>query len=240
MPVAAIVVAWVPLVLGLDSISGRPGQLLLGLMSWVLLAVLLRRQDPLTRVSVLIVVAYATLIEYTFSAFLGTYTYRLPGVPAFVPPGHGLVYLAALCLGRSRIFRARPRALVAGASVVVGGYALWGLLLSPRLDVLGALWAGCLLWFLWRGRAPLVYVGAFLVVTYLEILGTSIGTWTWGAHDPVLHWIAIGNPPSGAAGGYGFFDAAALALAPRILALLRRVRPVAPEPAVELELTEAA
>jgi hypothetical protein len=240
MPVAAIVVAWVPLVLGLDSISGRSGQLLLGLLSWVLLAVLLRRQDPLTRVSVLIVVAYATLIEYTFSAFLGTYTYRLPGVPAFVPPGHGLVYLAALCLGRSRAFRARPRALVIGASVAVAAYALWGLLLSPRLDVLGALWAACLLWFLWRGRAPLVYVGAFLVVTYLEILGTSIGTWTWGTHDPVLHWIAIGNPPSGAAGGYGFFDAAALALAPGILALLRRMRPVRPEPVLELELTEAA
>ena len=119
MPVAAIVVAWVPLVLGLDSISGRSGQLLLGLLSWVLLAVLLRRQDPLTRVSVLIVVAYATLIEYTFSAFLGTYTYRLPGVPAFVPPGHGLVYLAALCLGRSRAFRAKPRALVIGASAAV-------------------------------------------------------------------------------------------------------------------------
>jgi hypothetical protein len=240
MPVAAIVVAWVPLVLGLDSISGRSGQLLLGLLSWVLLAVLLRRQDPLTRISVLIVVAYATLIEYTFSAFLGTYTYRLPGVPAFVPPGHGLVYLAALCLGRSAAFRARPRALVIGASVAVGAYALWGLLLSPRLDVLGALWAGCLLWFLWRGRAPLVYVGAFVVVTYLEILGTSIGTWTWGTHDPVLHWIAIGNPPSGAAGGYGFFDAAALALAPRVLTLLRRVRPPAPDPALELELSEAA
>src|SRR4051794_41987000 len=86
-----------------------------------------------------------------FSAFLGTFSYRLPGVPAFVPPGDGLVYLSALCLGRSKAFRAKPKALVIGASMLVGGYALWGLLLSPRLDVLGALWAGCLLWFLWRG-----------------------------------------------------------------------------------------
>ena len=240
MPVAGIVVAWVPLVLGLDSISGRSGQLLLGLLSWVLLAVLLRRQDPLTRVSVLIVVAYATLIEYTFSAMLGTYTYRLPGVPAFVPPGHGLVYLAALCLGRSRALPgeaagARRRCLGGGRGVRAVGTAALAAAGRARRAV---------------GRLPAVVpvagAGAaglrrrVLVVTYLEILGTSIGTWTWGAHDPVLHWIAIGNPPSGAAGGYGFFDAAALALAPRVLTLLRRVRPLPPEPALELELTEAA
>ena len=49
------------------------------------------------------------------------YTYRLggvAGVPSFVPPGHGLVYLAALCLARSRVFARHERVLV--AATVVG------------------------------------------------------------------------------------------------------------------------
>jgi len=216
---------WVPAVLVLDRGASLGGQRLLGLATWLLLAVLLLREDALTRLQVGVVVVYATLVELTFSGLLGTYVYRLDRagqvsslldrVPAFVPPGHGLVYLAAVVLGRRA-----PRWTVPAAMLGVTGYALWGLLVSPQRDVLGALWAGCLLWFLVRGRAPRVYASAFLVVTVLEVLGTSLGTWRWGAHDPVLGWIAIGNPPSGAAGGYCFFDAAALAIAPLLLAKL--------------------
>src|SRR5581483_11921122 len=99
-----------------------------------------------------------------------------------------------------------------------------GLFLSGRQDVLGALWFGCLVAFLIWGRQPTVFVGAFVVVTYLELLGTHLGVWTWQVRDPVAHLISMGNPPSGAAGGYGFFDAAALALAPRIDAALTRRR----------------
>lgn len=223
-PLAVLV--WIPTVLVLDRFAGVGQQALLGVGTWVLLLALLRREDGLTRAQVAVVVGYATLVEYTFSAVLGVYVYRLggaAGVPAFVPPGHGLVYLAALCLGRSARFRARPPLTVALAAAGVTGYAVWGLVVSPRLDVLGAFWAGCLLLFLWRGHAPLVYAGAFVVVTYLEIWGTSLGTWTWQAHDPT-GVVAIGNPPSGAAGGYGFFDAAALLLAPLLLRMVVRLR----------------
>ena len=69
-----------------------------------------------------------------------------------------------------------------------------------------------------------MYVGAFVVVTYLEILGTALGTWTWQPYDPT-GWIPIGNPPSGAAGGYGWFDLTALLLTPYLLACWRRLRP---------------
>jgi hypothetical protein len=43
--------------------------------------------------------------------------------------------------------------------------------------------------------------------------------------------VPIGNPPSGAAGGYGWFDLAGLLLAPRLVRLRGRVtalREVAP------------
>lgn len=161
------------------------------------------------------------------------------GCPGFVPPGHGLLYLGALALGRSDWVQERLTTVVRVTAAAVTAYALWGLSpLAPRLDVLGALWAGCLLWFLARGRNPGVYAGAFVVVTWLEWIGTGLGTWAWAPSSPT-GLIAQGNPPSGAAGGYCFFDAAALLLAPMLLRLLRQVRWLAGTAAARGECTVA-
>ena len=214
-PIPAVVVVWVAVVLGLDVGASLTGQRLLGVGTWVLLLLLLRAEPRATRVQVAVVVVYASLIEYVFAGWLGVYVYRLHNVPAFVPPGHGLVYLAALALGRSA-WAHRNTWLLPAALAACGGWALWGLVLSPTLDVLGAFWFGCLVAFARWGRSPFVYAGAFLMVSYLEIVGTSLGTWAWQQHDPT-GLIAIGNPPSGIAGGYAWFDAAALALTPRLL-----------------------
>jgi hypothetical protein len=223
-----VVLAWIPLVLELDRHASLGQQRLLGVGTWLLLAALLSRYDVRTRLQVGVVVVFATAVEYTFSGWLGVYTYRLHDVPWFVPPGHGLVYLGALAMGRSELFARYRRELIPATLVAAGGYAAWGLLLSGRRDVLGAFWFCCLALFLLRGRNPLVFVGAFLVVTYLELLGTRLGTWTWQVRDPILGIVAMGNPPSGAAGGYGFFDAAALWLAPRLVDRLRVVRVLSP------------
>ena len=232
----ALVAVWVLVVLGLDTGATLGEQRLLGAGTWLLLLALLAGQSRATRVQVGVVVVFATLVEHVFAGQLGVYVYRLDNVPAFVPPGHGLVYLAALCLGRSALLRRHARAAVALTLVVCGAWAAWGLLLSPQQDVLGAFWFGCLAAFVRWGRSPLLYAGAFLVVSYLEIIGTSLGTWTWQPYDPT-GLVSIGNPPSGIAGGYAWFDAAALALTPRLLGALdaRRQRRSAP-PAVELAL----
>lgn len=217
------VMAWIGLVLVVDRDVDIWGQRLLGAATWLLLLVLARRETTLVRAQIAVVVAFATAVEYTFSPLLEVYVYRLDNVPAFVPPGHGLVYLSALLLGRTPLFERHARPLVAGTVVVGGAYAGWGLLLSERQDLLGAFWYGCLLGFLCWGRSRLLYVGAFLVVTALEIAGTALHTWTWQPYDPT-GLVSIGNPPSGAAGGYGWFDLAALLAAPSLLVLLRRVR----------------
>lgn len=227
--IVAAVLTWVSAVLWLDHGVGGGGvslgaQRLLGLGTWALLLALLAREPVRIRAQVAVVVVFATLVEYTFSYELHVYVYRLHNVPWFVPPGHGLVYLGALAIGRSSAVTSRARLLIPATLAVSGGYAGWGLFLSGRQDLLGALWFGCLAAFLLLGRQPAVFVGAFVVVTYLELLGTHLGTWTWQARDPIAHLISMGNPPSGAAGGYGFFDAAALALAPRIGAALARRR----------------
>ena len=226
------VVGWIAVVLLAERATAGDGvlpqQVLLGVPTWVLLLALLRRETPLVRTQVSVVVVFATCVEYVFSWWLGVYEYRLGTVPMFVPPGHGLVYLAALSFGRTGFARRHGRRLLGAVLVVGGAWALWGLMWSPQPDALGAFWYGCLVLFAWRGRSPLVYVGAFLVVSYLEIVGTSLGTWTWGAVDPVLGVVTIGNPPSGIAGGYAWFDAAALAAAPGLTAWWSRRRRAVP------------
>jgi len=169
------------------------------------------------------VVAFATVIEFTFSPLLHVYVYRLHNLPMFVPPGHGLVYLAALAFGRSRLVERWRGPLVAAVVVIGGAYAAWGLWWSGRPDELGAFWFLCLLGFLAWGPSRSLYVGAFVVVTYLEILGTHLGTWTWSTHGPT-GIVLIGNPPSGAAGGYGWFDLAALLAGPSVLGAARALR----------------
>ncbi len=220
---APVTLGWVPLVLLLDRGAGIWAQRALGAGTWVLLLALLRRETPLVRAQVAIVVAFATAVEYTCSPLLQVYVYRLGNVPAFVPPGHGLVYLCALATARAVWVQARGRWLVALTVAVGGAYAGWGLLVSPRTDVLGAFWFACLIGFLCWGRSRLLYVGAFVVVTYLELLGTWLGTWEWQPSDPT-GLVAIGNPPSGAAGGYGWFDLAAVLAAPALLLAVRRAR----------------
>jgi hypothetical protein len=230
--VPGVVLAWITSVLLLDRGATMTQQRLLGVGTWLLLLALLWREDNRTRAQVGVVVVFATAVEYCFAGWLGVYVYRLHDVPWFVPPGHGLVYLGALAIGRSSYVISSRRWLIPVTLAVAGSYAIWGLALSGRRDVLGAFWFLCLAVFLLRGRQPtrsrersqnnLVFVGAFVVVTYLELLGTGLGTWTWQVRDPVLGVVAMGNPPSGAAGGYGFFDAAALLLAPRLVALVAR------------------
>jgi hypothetical protein len=227
LPESVIIVAvltWVPVVLLLDRAGSLEFQRLLGIGTWALLVALLRHEPAVVRAQVGVVVVFATVVEYTFSGWLGVYVYRLDNVPWFVPPGHGLVYLAALAIGRAAFMRRHARAAVTVTLAAGGLYALWGLSpLAPRPDVLGAFWYLCLAGFLAFGRNRLTFVGAFLVVTYLEILGTSLGSWTWQPYDPT-GLVAMGNPPSGAAGGYGWFDLAAIAAAPWIVQQVVAIR----------------
>lgn len=214
-PIPLTVAVWAGVTLLLDRHATIWEQRGLGLLTWVLLLGLLTRESRATRVQVGVVVAYASVVEYVFAGYLGAYVYRLHNVPAFVPPGHGLVYLAALAIGRSAWAHRTPW-LVPATLTACGAWAVWGLTLSPQKDLLGAFWFGCLLVFSRFGKSPLVYAGAFLIVSYLEIVGTSLGTWAWQPHDPT-GLVPVGNPPSGIAGGYAWFDAAALFLTPRIL-----------------------
>lgn len=225
---AALMMSWLSVVLWLDRAGGAGGIWLqrgLGVLTWGVLAAALLRVTPLVRAQTLVVVAFASVVEYVFSPTLHVYVYRFDNVPAYVPPGHGLVYLSAFALGHAAVVANRQRLWELGVVVVGGLWAAHGVLLAARPDALGAFWFACLVLFLAYGPSKPVYIGAFVVVSWLELLGTHLGNWEWGRTD-FTGWVSIGNPPSGAAGGYGWFDLVALLVAPRLLALLSRRRSV--------------
>ena len=221
-----LVLAWIGCGATLDWNAGIWRQRLVGVLTWAILIAVLRRQPRTVRVQVGVVIVLATCVEYAASPLLGLYTYRLHNVPMYVPPGHGLVYLAALNIGRSPVASRLRLPLVGFALAVCGAWALWGALLAPRRDLLGAVMYLFLVRFILVGRQPLVYAGAFIVCSYLELVGTGIGAWRWAVHDPTGA-LTIGNPPSGIPGGYCFLDAFGLAMAPRVVRFLDR-RPAVP------------
>jgi hypothetical protein len=211
--------AYLAVLLAADTRVGLGGQRALGVLTAVVLVSALRPLPGLARAQALGVVAFATVGEVTGSLVWGVYHYRLHNLPWFIPPAHGIVYLSGLALSRT----VRERPLVAAAAVGSIGWGLAGLTVLPRLDVAGAIGVPLLCVFLWRSRARATYAGVFLVVAALELYGTSIGTWHWARTLPGLG-IPDGNPPSGVASGYVWFDVMALFVAPWLVAAARRVR----------------
>jgi hypothetical protein len=165
----------------------------------------------------------ATCAEVVGSIIWGVYTYRLENLPSFVPPCHGLVYLAGVSLAAAARNRPLRGWLVRVALVGVIAWGIAGITVLPRADVGGAIGAALLAVYLLRGRAPEIYAGVFLVVAWLELYGTAIGTWEWAVTIPGTG-VPQGNPPSGVASGYVWFDIVALALAPVLIRWGARIR----------------
>jgi hypothetical protein len=211
--------AYLAALLALDHFATYPEQLGLGLLTWLVLFGALTRFPVERRAQALGVVAFATIGEVTGSLIWGVYHYRLHNLPLFVPPAHGLVYLTGLSLAGA--VRRHTKALVAFAAITAGTWGLLGLTVLPRRDVAGAFGVPLLLLFLWRSQNRAVYAAVFVVVASLELYGTAIGTWHWARTLPGLG-ISDGNPPSGVASGYVWFDVMAMLTAPLALALFRR------------------
>jgi hypothetical protein len=209
---AAVGPAYLAALLAVDTQAGIGGQRALGGLTWLVLVVALRPLPGLARAQALGVVAFATVGELTGSLVWGVYHYRLHNLPLFIPPAHGIVYLSGIAL--AGVVPARRLVAAAGAGAAIWGVA--GLSVLPRLDVAGAIGVPLLLVFLWRSPMRTAYAGVFVVVAALELYGTSIGTWRWASQLPGLG-ISDGNPPSGAASGYVWFDVMALLVAPWLL-----------------------
>ena len=225
---AAMVATVIAGFLALDHFATANEQLLLGAATWLILIASAAPLSPQGRARVLIVVIVATCAELLGSIVLGAYTYRLENLPAFVPPGHGLVYLGGLRIAQSKLVSEHRQAFLRGVIALVAAWGIAGLAMLGRMDALGALAGALLIFVLLRGRANApIYAGVFLIVGFLEIYGTSVGAWHWAQTAPGTP-LPAGNPPSGIAGIYVLFDVAAIAAAPRLLAALESLRRLPP------------
>ena len=236
--IVLLILAFIGVVLGADRFATVTEQRLLGVATALLLVALTLRVPPQLRAQVVVVVATATVFEVIGSIIWGVYRYRLGNLPLFVPPGHGLVYLAGAAVAQVSLVRRHPVGFTRVTLALAGGWAILGLTgMLGRVDVMGAAGVVVLAAFLIFGPAPTVLGGVFLVVGALEIYGTALGTWRWAGTIPGLG-VMQGNPPSGAASGYVFFDLVALALAPSLLLATRslrlRFRRVRPELGLEV------
>jgi hypothetical protein len=208
--IAALTFLCVAICLLSDANGSIEKQNALGVCGWLFLLGLLLGENKEIRMQVAIAVAFATVGEHFASPFMGGYTYRFHNVPAYVPPGHGMVYLTAVALARSGFFLTHARAIAALVVILCGAWSIWGISgLAAQGDSVGALLYCVFLIYLFKGRSPMVYLAAFFITTWLELIGTAVGTWKWASIDPVLN-LPQGNPPSGVAAWYCLVDAVAL------------------------------
>jgi hypothetical protein len=205
-----------------DADASIEKQNALGVCAWVFLICVLFGEDRSVKIQVMIAVMFATIGEHFASPYMGGYTYRFENVPAYVPPGHGLVYLTAVALGRSGFFHAYAREITLFVLVTCGLWSLWGITFAQRGDAVGAFLFLIYAVVLFRGRSPLLYLAAFFITTWLELIGTAVGTWHWAVIDPVLQ-LPQGNPPSGVAAWYCLVDAVAIGGAPKVLKVVNSV-----------------
>jgi len=224
-------VALLAVLLATDHFASYPQQLVLGGVTIAVFLAALGLVPLERRAQALGVVLFATLGEVTGSLVWGVYSYRLGNLPLFVPPAHGVVYLTGLALAIA--LHRHGRILVAVAALAATTWGVLGLTVLPRRDVAGAIGVPLLLAFLAWSRNRALYASVFLVVAALELYGTAIGTWRWERELPGLG-VPDGNPPSGVASGYVWFDVMALLVAPLLVRLLmlrgRRMRSEAEQP----------
>lgn len=229
--IAAFTFVTTTICLTTDGFAPQFMQYVLAFFGWLFLLSWLRGECKYVRTQVFVAICFAVLGEYFASIYMQGYIYRFANVPAYVPAGHGLVYLTAVALGRSGFFQRHSRHIAVFVVVVCGIWALWGLSgWGGRFDIIGAILYIVFLFYLFKGRSPMVYLGAFFITSWLEIVGTSAGTWAWAVIDPASH-LPQGNPPSGVAAWYCLVDAAAIAgagpllqFANKSLAILRSIK----------------
>jgi hypothetical protein len=133
-----------------------------------------------------------------------------------------MVYLTAVALARSGFFLKYARKIAAFVVVVCGVWSFWGVSGIPEQgDQVGAILFCVFLIYLFKGRSPMVYLAAFFITTWLELIGTAAGTWHWAKLEPIFN-LSQGNPPSGVAAWYCLVDAVAIGGAPLVQNIMNK------------------
>lgn len=175
---------------------------------WALFLHWLRGAEPRQQLALTACVVYATLGEIFLSLVWGLYEYRLANIPLFVPAGHALLFMLGTILA------ARLNDWINWA-VPLAAAPFIGMLLVTGAGTLDALLYVVFLLCMLFGRAPRLYAVMFVVALAMEIYGTLLGNWSWGAEVPWLKLTAI-NPPLAAGAFYCVLDLLVMATVARV------------------------
>jgi hypothetical protein len=212
----AYLLLYTPLGLFADSkVTAFWQQDVLGGLTFTVLFLAALKAPREQRVQVWTCVAVATCFEVFGSLIWGVYRYRLHNLPLFVPPGHGIIYLFGLLAAQTPVVRRHGRRVAYAVLAAAAVWAALGVSVLPlftgRLDFQGALCLPVFAYFLLRSPRWPLFAAVFVIVSELEICGTSFGNWAWMPLAPWTH-IPSGNPPSVIAGGYCVIDGSVLAV----------------------------
>ncbi len=144
---------------------------------------------------------YATLIgvagEYLFSLGFEMYTYRLGNVPLYVPQGHAILYILTVYFCREAYVKLKKDKIEQVFKIGIFLYSLFFFIVY--WDVFGfVLTIITLLILKNKPRERLFYYTMYIVVAFLEIIGTSYTCWFWPDKAfGILSFLPSANPPSG-------------------------------------------
>jgi hypothetical protein len=171
----------------LDALGPRSAQALVNGWTWAALLGVLWRSTPLHRRELAACVVLATAGELFLMEVWGLCHYRWYNLPWFIPPGHALVFTAAM-----RISRRLPAWVPRFALLAVGPYVTYAAL--SGFDTQGLGWFLVLLGFMKWGSDRNLYCVAFLMALAIEAYGTSLGGWQYHRIEP---WFGLTttNPP---------------------------------------------
>lgn len=186
MKVVLIAVASITGGLALDA-SGLPGaRLMVVVWSWVAISWVFMISDAELRRQLCLCVVIGALGELFLINVWGLYTYRLGGLPAFVPAGHALAYAAAVHLARHTPSWWPTSILCAITPWVL--YAGW-----KGIDTQGLLWFPLLLVY-FSSRDRNLYATLFVLALLCEGYGTTVGGWHYHPREPLFS-LTTTNPP---------------------------------------------
>ena len=167
---------------------------------------LYKRSSKRFRTIMLIGVGVGFAGEFLFSLILGMYHYRLGNIPLWVGFGHSLIFASVHKVIRIPFILKHHTATLKTLLAFIVIYATTWLVLKN--DVFGFIATLMFLLLLAiEKKSQMFFTVMFVIVAYIELVGTTTGTWQWP--DMLMgrfSSIPSANPPSGIAFFYFLFD----------------------------------
>jgi hypothetical protein len=201
----------IPLFLIIDS--PFVDELMRGYSQWlanalVLIAFIIGYQRSSKRVRHILLIGIVVGMggEILFSLVLGLYHYRLGNVPLWVALAHGLIFALVYRITHKPSFVHHSKNIQVGIVIFAVLYSVFWLIWQN--DVYGFVCTVLFLAILSQAkRSRLFFLVMFVVVCYIEQVGTLVDCWWWPETISGIDFLpASGNPPTGISVFYFLFD----------------------------------